>query len=142
MRACGPAGRILLPCSPSSHLPSFAAFSPTRRLRAIREEAEERAARIAKHGADVEQIVKLHWVDLGSGAFEVAASFTREMKAGELFKLPTGLKEGPRVPVLLILPGDQGPILQRSSAYKAAYEAMIAFPSWEEFAAMPAGEGG
>ena len=64
---------------------------------AAREEAEETRARIEKYGADVERIVELKWVELGSNAFECTCSFTRDLTKGEQLKLPTQVKEGETV---------------------------------------------
>jgi len=100
------------------------------RADAVAAAAEETRLRIDKFGADCERIVCLEWVELGSNSLECTCRFTRDLVQGDQLKLPTQLKEGETVPVLLILPGERGPILQRAVAHQAAYEAMIASPSW------------
>ena len=100
------------------------------RADAIAAAAEETRLRIEKFGADCERIVELEWVELGSNSFECTCRFTRDLAQGDQLKLPTQLKEGETLPVILILPGERGPILQRAIAHQAAYEAMVASPSW------------
>lgn len=100
------------------------------RADAVAAAAEDTRLRIEKFGADCERIVCLEWVELGSNSLECTCRFTRDLVQGDQLKLPTQLKEGETVPVLLILPGERGPILQRAVAHQAAYEAMIASPSW------------